>query len=137
MSTTAACRHLFIHAADGDLFFAEVLRGNGDVRQVALAATREVVAKLRDALEGLVLVLRADDGSACPELHDLCEEHHIEASRCRSWQRSTSERLFGVGSRWLLEEGTGGRRLWGAAGVVFRRASASRGQERARVFWAG
>jgi len=71
-------RHLLIHNTEGDLLFAALLPGNGDVRQVALAAVREVVARLRTAFPGLVLALRADNGFACPELYDYCEDNGVE-----------------------------------------------------------
>ena len=71
-------RHLLIHDTDGDLLFAALLPGTGDVRQVALAAIREVVARLRTAFPALVIALRADNGFACPELYDYCEDQEIE-----------------------------------------------------------
>ncbi|HTP28462.1 MAG TPA: IS1380 family transposase [Anaeromyxobacteraceae bacterium] len=71
-------RHLLIHTEEGDLLFAALLPGTGDVRVVALAAVREVVAELREAFPGLVLGLRADNGFACPELYDFCEDHDVE-----------------------------------------------------------
>lgn len=70
-------RHLLIHTAEGDLLFDALLPGKGDVRQVALAAVREVVAKLRQAFPSLALELRADNGFACPELYDFCEDSDI------------------------------------------------------------
>ena len=60
------------------MLFVALLPGNGDVREVALAAIREVVAELRKAFPGLVLALRADNGFACPELYDFCEDHDLE-----------------------------------------------------------
>ena len=71
-------RHLLIHTVEGDLLFVALLPGKGDVREVALAAIREVVAELRGAFPGLVLALRADNGFACPELYDFCEDHEVE-----------------------------------------------------------
>ena len=71
-------RHLLIHTVEGDLLFAALLPGTGDVRGVALAAVREVVGKLREVFPGLVLALRADNGFACPELYDFCEDHDVE-----------------------------------------------------------
>jgi hypothetical protein len=71
-------RHLLIHTAEGDLLFDALLPGKGDVREVALTAVREVVAKLWQDFPGLVLALRADNGFACPELYDFCEDHRIE-----------------------------------------------------------
>jgi hypothetical protein len=73
-------RHLLIHTGEGDLLFDALLPGKGDVREVALAAIREVVAKLREAFPALVLALRGDNGFACPELYDFCEDHDIEYS---------------------------------------------------------
>lgn len=75
---TYCYRHLLIHTAEGDLLFDALLPGKGDIREVALAAVREVVAKLREAFPALVLALRADNGFACPELYNYCEDHDIE-----------------------------------------------------------
>lgn len=71
-------RHLLIHTAEGDLLFDALLPGKGDVRGVALAAVREIIAKLRAAFPALVLALRADNGFACPDLYDFCEDNDIE-----------------------------------------------------------
>jgi len=75
---TYCYRHLLIHTMEGDLLFVALLPGKGDIRQVALAAIREVVADLREAFPGLVLALRADNGFACPDLYDFCEDHDLE-----------------------------------------------------------
>ncbi len=75
---THCYRHLLIHDAEGDLLFAALTPGNGDVRHVALAAIAEVVGRLRAAFPGLALKLRADNGFACPELYDFCEDHQVE-----------------------------------------------------------
>ena len=48
--------------------------GSGEVRQVALAAIREVAAKLHDTFLELVLALRTDNCSACPDLYDFRED---------------------------------------------------------------
>jgi len=66
------------HTPDGVLLFDALLPGKVDVRQVALAAIRGEVVKLRDAFPALVLALRADNGFACPALCDFCEDQDIE-----------------------------------------------------------
>jgi hypothetical protein len=86
-------RHLLVHNAEGDLLFAALLPGNGDVREVALAAVREVVSRLRAAFPALVLALRADNGFACPALYDYCEDHGIEYFVNVGTYRTLIERL--------------------------------------------
>jgi len=75
---THCYQHLLIHDAEGDLLYCALLPGKGDVRELALAALREVVDRLRAAFPKLELRLRADNGFACPELYDYCEDHRIE-----------------------------------------------------------
>jgi hypothetical protein len=55
-----------------------LLPGKGDVRGPALAALRHLVERLRAAFPRLELSLRADNGFACPELYDYCEDNGIE-----------------------------------------------------------
>ncbi len=71
-------QHLLIHDAEGDLLFSALLPGKGDVRGPALAALRHLVERLRAAFPGLELRVRADNGFACPELYDYCEDNGIE-----------------------------------------------------------
>lgn len=74
---TYCYQHLLIHTAEGDLLYAGLLPGKGDVREAALAALTLVVSKLREAFPGLKLRLRADNGFACPALYDYCEDQGI------------------------------------------------------------
>jgi hypothetical protein len=71
-------QQLLIHDAEGDLLYCALLPGKGDVRGPALAALRHLVERLRAAFPKLELRLRADNGFACPELYDYCEDHGIE-----------------------------------------------------------
>jgi hypothetical protein len=71
-------QHLLIHDAEGDLLYCALLPGKGDVRGPALAALRHLVERLRAAFPALELRLRADNGFACPELYDYCEDNRIE-----------------------------------------------------------
>jgi hypothetical protein len=71
-------QHLLIHDAEGDLLYCALLPGKGDIRRPALAALRRVVERLRAAFPKLELRLRADNGFACPELYDYCEDNGIE-----------------------------------------------------------
>ena len=75
---THCYQQLLIHDAEGDLLYCALLPGKGDVRQTALAALRHVVERLRTAFPRLDLKLRADNGFACPELYDYCEDERIE-----------------------------------------------------------
>jgi hypothetical protein len=74
---THCYQHLLVHTADGDLLYAELLPGKGDVREAALSALKLVVSKLREAFPLLKLKLRADNGFACPALYDYCEDQQI------------------------------------------------------------
>jgi Transposase DDE domain group 1 len=71
-------QQLLIHDAEGDLLYCALLPGKGDVRGPALAALRHLVERLRAAFPKLELRLRADNGFACPELYDYCEDNGIE-----------------------------------------------------------
>lgn len=75
---THCYQHLLIHEADGDLLYCALLPGKGDVRKPALAALREVVERLQAAFPQVELRVRADNGFACPELYDYCEDNGIE-----------------------------------------------------------
>ena len=48
------------------------------MRQSALAALRYVVERLRTAFPSLEFKIRADNGFACPELYDYCEDERVE-----------------------------------------------------------
>jgi hypothetical protein len=74
---TRCYQHLLIHDAEGDLLYCELLPGKGDLRTPARAALSLVVERLRAAFPGLELCLRADNGFACPELYDYCEDNRI------------------------------------------------------------
>jgi len=71
-------RRLLVHTAEGDLLFAALLPGNGDPRQIAVVAIREVVNRLRAAFPALAVTLRADNGFACPERYDYFEDNEVE-----------------------------------------------------------
>ena len=75
---THCYQHLLIHDAEGDLLYCGLLPGKGDVRGPALRALRHLVERLRVAFPALELRLRADNGFACPELYEYCEEQAIE-----------------------------------------------------------
>lgn len=75
---TYCYQHLLIHTAEGDLLYAQLLPGKGDVRPAALKALKLVVAKLREAFPALKLRLRADNGFAGPALYDYCEDQQIK-----------------------------------------------------------
>jgi hypothetical protein len=75
---THCYQHLLVHDAEGDLLYCALLPGKGDVRGPALAALRDLVERLRAAFPRVELKVRADNGFACPELYDYCEDNGIE-----------------------------------------------------------
>lgn len=75
---THCYQQLFIYTADGDLLWAKLVSGTANTRLWGLEGLKEVASELRAAFPRLRLTIRADNGFACPDLYDWCEDHGLD-----------------------------------------------------------
>lgn len=70
-------QQVYLFTSDGDLLWAKLASGTGNVRVDGLDAVRAVVGALRKAFPRINLILRADNGFATPALYDWCEDNRV------------------------------------------------------------
>ena len=105
---THCYQQIYIFTGEGDLLWAKLLSGTGNVRSSARDGLANVVAALRAAFPELAITVRADNGFAGPELYDWCEDNRVDyVVNCgtqRTWCDRTSalmaraEALYAAGS---------------------------------------
>jgi hypothetical protein len=105
---THCYQQIYIFTAEGDLLWAKLLSGTGNVRASARDGLSKVVAALRAAFPQLAITVRADNGFAGPELYDWCEDNRVDyVVNCgtqRTWCDRTAnlmaraEALYAAGS---------------------------------------
>jgi len=91
---THCYQQIYLFTEGGDLLWAKLLSGTGNVRASARDGLAKVVTALREALPKLAITVRADNGFAGPELYDWCEENRVDyVVNCgtqRTWCEWTS-----------------------------------------------